>query len=433
VSRRRLTLAVLAVVCAIYGVRAAGGVVTGIAFARARLLATEGPSWRALDLLEVSDLGVNRFAALREAGEERVSLWDRQVDNDGILGADPQILALATADYVQALCMSPASSRPWEGLGEVYDRRERIRRVVEMGIEDEPEPGLPRRWSDVGHPGRVAIGMLRRATESAPAWYVSYDELAMMLWRYGLDADTRRAAARSAQVLPLYARHRYPREDEVPGAILDAFAAESWKLEGRVRFLSSRDHMIDLAKLELERGQATPAVEALRRALAQPGDALNEAEASYHLGVALMSLERWDEAVASFRLSETHPSFRAVSLLSLARIAERTGDLELALRMLRDLRWEQPDEVAHCIEYARVARRLKLWAESLEALRWALVVEPGDSSVTAELVQTYLEMGDVALATSTLRALEETDEDLDVEHLRRAVTAAAASGAPPEL
>jgi tetratricopeptide (TPR) repeat protein len=430
VTAGKRTLALVLVVAAVYGVRAAGGLVTGFALARARFLESEGPSWRALSLYDVADVGGNRFAALRESAEGRISLWNRQVDNDGILEADPTILAQASSDFVRALCVSPASSRPWEGLGEIYDRWERLRRTIDGGGEDEPEPGGAGDWGDVGLPGRIAVGMLRRAIETAPTWYVSYDELAMLLWRYGLEAETRLAAARSAEVLPLFARHRYPREDEVPPAVLDAFASRSWELEGGVRFLSRRDHMVDLGKLELRREAWEPAIEAFRRALAQPGDALNEAEASYNLGVALMAVERWPEAIEAFRAAGAHPSFRAVSLLSLARIAERTGDLELALRMLRDVRWAEPDALSHCLEYARIARRLQMWDEALEALRWALVLEPREPVVTAELVQTYLEMGELALATSTLRTLEEQDE-VDVEPLRRAVSAASAPD--PEL
>ena len=435
VRRVAVWVAVVAL-CTVYGYRALRGAVAGYAFAQGRLLAAEGPSRNALAYFDVSGVGANRFRANQAAAQMRVRLWKSIEESEGPVAAGYDALDGAAQDYVVALCTAPASPTPWRGLGEVYERRERIRRAALGG--DSVATG----WSGLGRPGRVAVGMMRRAIERGESWFVLYDELAKLLWRFELEREAEDMAGRSAQVLPMLSRHQYPPGAEMPRPLLDAFAEASWQAIDQVPFVPRRDHLVDLGRIEMLRGRPEAAVRALEAAVDEPGDEVGRVEVLFYLGAALMELGRMDEAESRFDAASAHPAFRDASLLSLAQIAERTGRLELALRHLRDLRWEDPDNLWYCLEYARTARRLAQWDKAVEALRWARINHPEDIRPMSEMAQTHLAQGEVGAAASLLLEIDammadEQDEDEQapqpdpqVEQLRQSLLEAADA---PEL
>ncbi len=99
------------------------------------------------------------------------------------------------------------------------------------------------------------------------------------------------------------------------------------------------------------------------------------------------------------------------------------GDYDLALKHLRELRWEQPGQLWPCLEFARIARRTKDWAAALEALRWAKLKHVSDPLPYVALAETHLEMGQPLLASAVVDELAELvgPESGEVLRLRRAI------------
>ena len=420
-SARRLPLALLIVaLLAIYGYQAFEGVVAGWRFDRGHLWRNLGDYTQAAPLLEASAVGVGRRRALIMAGRARLDLWERQVRHRGVLGADPQELVRAAEDFLLCRCASPAARDAWTGLGEVYDAVEWIGRETRA---ETPYVRPENPWERVGRPGRIAVGMLRESLELAPTWSRLYDRLALTFWNYGLDELAREAVRASARALPYYWHHPYDKVPELPAWVPAEFAAASREVLGQVPLFPRHGHLIALGKLERRIGAHERAITALSEALAAGGDSLMRGEASLHLGLALIAVDRPDEARIHLETALEEPVFRVSALRSLSNLAEAQGEYEEALGYLRKLRWSQPDDLWPCLRLARVARRIEAWDAALEALRWARLKHPDDPRPYAGMVETYLEMDDLAAARSVVAELAERlgAQDVEVQRLRRTI------------
>jgi tetratricopeptide (TPR) repeat protein len=402
-ARRALSLPLIALLLGTFGVRAYQGIRGGWELDRGHLLRNKGIYEEAAPRLESAAVGHNTRTALLMAGEARLDLWEKQVRRRGSLGADPQELVAAGRDFLTCRCVAPAARRHWKGLGEVYDAMEWMAR------ERRSEQGwVPREhaWAGVGHWGRVAVGMLRVALDTSPNWGRLHDRLALTLWNYGLDEDAREAVRSSARVLPIYYRHPYHEIPELPDWVAGEFAAASREVLGQVPLFPRHGHLIDLGKLERRLGANERAIAVLEEALAAGGDRLRVAEASFHLGLAQVAAERFDEGQRHLELALEHPVFRVSALRSLATLAARRGDDATAIGHLRRLRWEQPGELWPCLEFAVVAARMEDWPAAIESLRWARLKHSRDPRPVLELARIHLAMGDRNSASSMAGELE---------------------------
>jgi len=406
--RRSAQIALLVALFGVYGYRTVEGLRAGWAFDLGHLLRNQGSYVEAVRRLERAAVGANRVPALLMAGEVRLDLWEQQVRRRGPLGADDENLVRAAADFLNCRCQAPTARRSWKGLGEVYDAVEWIGREARA---ETPYVPAEDPWARVGRPGRVAVGLLQGALDTAPSWSRLHDRLALTLWNYGLEQPAREAVRESARALPVYYRHPYHKVPELPAWVAQEFADASREMLGRVPLFPRSEHLIDLGKLERQIGANVRAIEALSEALDGAGDAVRRAEAAFHLGLAYLAIGRYDEARFHLRTALEHPSFRASALRSLAGIAKHLGQHEIALEHLRHLRWEQPGELWPCLEFARVARRVARltgdWAAALEALRWAKLKHGSDPRPYVELAQTHLEMNKPGDATAVVNELEE--------------------------
>jgi tetratricopeptide (TPR) repeat protein len=403
-----------------YGYRAVGGIRGGWAFDRGHVMRNLGDYPEAAPRLEAGAVGSNRIRALLMAGEVRLDLWELQVRRGGALGADAGELARAADDFLTARCESPASRRAWKGLGEVYDALEWIDREARSAT---PYVRPEHPWVRVGRPGRVAVGMLRVALDVAPNWGRLHDKLALTLWNYGLEEPAREAVRQSARALPIFHRHPYFEIAELPDWVAEEFAAASREVLGKVPLFPRNEHLVDLGKLERRIGADDRAIESLQEALAAGKDDLRRAEASFHLGLALIAEKQFEQGRLHLQQASLNPRFRPSALRSLAGLAEELGDYERALEHLRRLRWEQPGQLEPCLAFAGVARRMSNWPAALESLRWAKLQHPSDPRPLVSLAETHLEMGDPLAATSVVAELEQlsgTDAD-EVIRLRRKI------------
>jgi tetratricopeptide (TPR) repeat protein len=422
--RRVLLYAGLLVVVGTYGWRFVEGIAVSDALEWGLIHTANRDYAEAVPFLDRAAVGEVRLRALRMAGEGRLYAWERRVRHRGPLAVTHELLAGAAANFLQCRCAGPASRRSWEGLGEVYDAAEWIgrERRSERPIVADADP-----WMRVGRPGRVAVGLMRKAREMAPTWFRVHNKLALALWAYGLEAEARQAVRDSARALPLFSAHYYREIAQVPPWVLDEFASASWEALGQTPLLPRTIQLIDLGKLERRRGDDVRAVEALRGALSGPGEALNRAEASYHLGLALIALGEAEEGLRRLKDAGEHPAFHDAALRSLAVSLDHLGRPAEALDHLRKLRWRAPDDVWACLQYAAVARKLGDPSAAIEALEWAMGRHPEDPAPRAALIDLHIVQRQWVQAATLLDDLaRRSDAEQEVARLRKVLALARA-------
>ena len=157
-NRRRPVFWLLCALSIVLAVRASYGFVGGFSFSEGRRLARIGDYERALPLLDRSAVGELDSEARWLAAEVRLGLWQQRIED----GADAEdvasLLAAAYRDASAALASSPASGWYWMALGNLYHQAERLslhRQGIPLGLVGQD------RWTFVGRPGRIAIGMMR--------------------------------------------------------------------------------------------------------------------------------------------------------------------------------------------------------------------------------------------------------------------------------
>jgi tetratricopeptide (TPR) repeat protein len=387
----------------VYGYRTVTGFLAGTAFERGHVLYNAGTYGYALPELDRSRAGALTMRAVRMAAQARMDKWEFDVRYKGHTGADRDLLSQAAELFLECRCIAPASATSWDGLAHVYDSLEWIGRERRALAPLQPAASP---WDRVGRNGRVALGMMRGALHRWPNWFRFHDRYAIALWRYGLEDRAREAVAEAARALPVYVRHRFAWEPGLPPWFAEDFAIASRGALGQLQVLPRTVHWIDLGKLERRLGAHDRAIEALTEALERGGDALNRAEASFHLGLALIDAGRPAEGRPHLQAAAEHPAFRGEALLSLAGISERSGELAEALEHLRELRWERPQSLEPCLDFARVSRELGDWRAAEEALLWARLTHPDDTRPYVALVEGYIAEGDLAAARSIVRELE---------------------------
>jgi tetratricopeptide (TPR) repeat protein len=417
-----ITLLLVAVLISLYAVRAAGGWVGGLNYARGRQLATAGKWEEALPYLERSTVGANRSRALWLKGEARTYIWE---DRFAAGAPDDELDLLnqrAHAEFSEAITLSPASGWYWADLGYIYHQRERaqaFRSGLQLNLLGAD------RESSVGRSGRIALGMTHMAIEREPMTYTFRDQLAFIYLEYQLRERALEAVRDSARVQPLFRFHSYEGLDPLPQDLTAAFAEASRGALNQTPFLRPVLHLISLGRLEFRRGELLQAEIDLRAALTEPGEQLNRAEANYYLGKVLLAQGRPGEALEALELSATHPNFLAASLVVQADIAEREGRLKEALDLLTRCRRLRPRNLGYLLLFARVARRLEEWEKAEAALKWGMVAHPTELGPVKALVTTYIEMGDLGEAEQALADLRRMGgSPADTERLAAALARA---------
>lgn len=427
---RRLPIAIAIALLVLYGARAGTGVVGGVAYARGSLLAGEGLFYDALSVLDWAVHSQDPAALHWLRGEVRHGLWTKQLEEGG--GRSPHtdvVLVAAYNDYTQAMATSPASGWYVANLAELYQECERQERRSQPTSLDLLEAGP---WGLVGRSGRIAIGLSRMAVEREPNTYGLWDDLALILNDNGLQDLTLEAVRESARIQPLYYLHPYRDLTRPPEGLLAAFAEGSRSALGQAPLMGRGVHLTALGRVEIERGNFAQAEADLRAALDSPGHLLNVAEANFYLGTALMEQGRSEEAWGPLQAAAEHPNLRARSITTQALMAERTGRVELALELTRELFRLEPRNLAVTLELARLARQAEAWEQAEDALRWALGIYPDDLRARRELVLLYLDRGNTTEARKALVDLEEHGADPEeVRRLRDRAADARRSGRPP--
>lgn len=417
-SRFRVLMLVLAgVLVAVYGARAVSGVVGGLAYLRAVPRIDEGEYEQARKLLRWADVGPDRGEVLLLSGEVKRGLWRIAVAAGAAQDAMP-LLAGAAADFLEAAWSMPATAWPWASLGDVYDRLERERR----GLLSDVRIGENGSWNDVGREGVIAIGLLRKAVERSPGDPALWDQLAMVLLRYGLHDEALAAVRASARAHPVYTNHPFPYLKPQSADLLSAFAEGARGALGHAPMIDRGRHLVALARLAMRMGEPAEAERTLLAALEQPGKGINRAETRYWLGRALAEQGRYDEAEENLVAAGEQPVFEVLALEVRADIAERRGRPEQALELWRQVRWAAPERLEPCLHFAELARRLGRWDEALEALAWAGLMHEDDARPLAEQARTLLEKGEPAAAWTVIgRYVEEFGESAESRALKAAI------------
>jgi tetratricopeptide (TPR) repeat protein len=385
-----------------YAVRAGAGWIGGIAYSRGQRLGAVGAYEEALPLVERGAVGFHRPASRWFAGQVRMGIWQSLRQAGEPTAESEYLLAQAYRDYTAAISMSPVSGWYWAALADLYQQRERSERFfagVSLDLIGE------NRWSFVGRPGRVAIGLNRLAIEREPNVYALHDQLAFEFLYHALEQEALDAVRHSAAAQPIYYFHKYRNLVPTPPEVKAAFLEASREALGHTPLLRRVTHLIWLGRLEIEMGLFEAAEADLRAALDEPGQQTWSPALHFYLGQALAGLERYAEADQAFLVSQEHPSFEARSAAARGEIARAEGRLAEALDLFRHARRLSPRVVGYTLEYAKIARQLEDWERAEEALRWARTVAPRDWRPIVELVESRLARGDLVGAQHALDEL----------------------------
>lgn len=417
-SARLVAARALALALALFFlVRLHGGWIGGVAFSQARRHAAAGEYTEAIALLDRSAVGQQKTEAWWLAGQVRVGLWQYELLDDPGSEEPHRLLDQAFSYYTRAAAASPASGWYWSSLGEVYHQRERVERFREGYPLELVSEG---RWSLVGRPGRVAVGLVRIALELEPTVHTFHDQLAYMFYDYVLLDEAVAAIGDSARVQPILRLHGLQPYEPLPGSWLEAFADASRAALGETPLVREFLHRLGLGRLEVRLENWEVAERDLRAALEIGGDRVEEAEAHYYLGLALAGQGRHDEADAALEAAQAVDVFVAPALRARASGARAAGRLEDALAHLRGARAVDPRHLPTLIQLSEIAATLGELDQAEEVLRWATVIYPDDPGPHLRLADVLAAKGDSA----GLRALLEELRRLGVaperiENLRR--------------
>lgn len=393
----------------LFAVRAVYGLVAGLSYSEGRRNARLGQYEQALPLLDRSAVGELSGPARWLAGEVRLGLWQRRIEAGEAPDQVAPLLSAAFVDASAALASSPASGWYWMALGKLYHQAERLavhRQGVPLTLLAED------RWAFVGHPGRVAIGLMRIALEREPNWYPFHDQLAYVYYDYRLRPETLEAVYASALALPAYELHPYRSLQPPDLEILDAFARGAHDSLGRVPWMRPVRHRIALGRIEVRRGNWKAAEDQLRRALELDGIPLNVAEAHYYLGLSLVGQERYEEGRAALIEAEKQAPMEPSAVFAQADLAERLGRWDLALELWGRVRRLEPHRLDATLRLAEAARLTGNHERAVHNLREAIRKHPDRHEPLVALVRFFLERGELGKARAAFADLERRHPDL---------------------
>jgi tetratricopeptide (TPR) repeat protein len=397
--RARLVAAL--VVAGTFATRGVVGVVRGTAYSLGKTAQQDGRYERAAEYLDHAAVGFDRYDALVQRAEVRVGIYDLKTTKSSADPAVRKLLELAARDYFEAASLSPLSGQPWAGLAQVYMRVERSV-YAERPVTGEDSTG----WRDVGKPGRIAVGMLRLASERNPEVYTFPDQLVFFFLELGLRDEAIAAVREAAKAQPFFFAHAWDLPS-FPLDLLGAFEEEARRSLGHAPMLKPISHLLSLGRMAHRLGRLEQAQRDLSAAVALHATPIDHAECAYYLARVEIDRGRYREAERALDVSERYPSLVVGSKDLRATIAEREGKLDEALGWLREARRLDAGSLSYCLRFATIARRTKDWSGATEALRWAILQHPEAVAPRAALVETYVDAGDPVAA------------DLELEELRR--------------
>jgi tetratricopeptide (TPR) repeat protein len=358
---------------------------------------------RVAELLRSGAAGIDAFDALWLAGEVSLGAWDAMRQQGGSLQETNRILAAGIGDYLEAATVAPAAAWPWTGLAGAYERveiAEREARVTDLARLG----GSP--WLVVGRPGRIAIGLVRKAIAMEPRVFAHRDDLFLTLLRLGLRDEAKTAIREAARVQPIQDHHSTIPWSTLQEEYISAFVEGSIEALGATPLITRERHLLSLGQLERRLGRLDDAERHLREALLAPAGSPEHSEDAFHLALVLVDKRAYDVAGPALDQAERESVFVPSVLLLRARIAEARGRLDEALGFLQEARRRNPRSLDLSLLTSGVARKLKDWRAALESLRWAVLTHPEDPRPRVELVETLLDSGDTAAAISALADLE---------------------------
>ncbi len=393
----------------LFGVRAVTGMVGGVAFARGSAAAALGYYDAALPYLERAAVGINRYEALWLEAEVRTGLYDMllQVPDSG--EERSMHLSRALDGYRAAADSCPVSGWSWQGISEVYFRLEESRRAGET-----PDLSLLTRpaWERVGPEGRTGFGFLRWAIKKEPGIYTFRERLVIRSVEFGLEEEATAAVEEAAIHQPDFWRYDDLVALDDPALRL-AFARSSEAVLDEAPLISRERHLFSLGKLYHRLGDLPRAESLFRSARSEPAKALHQAETAFHLALVLKGQERYDEALVYMDEAALNEAFKLAVYTNRAEIARKRGDLVLAFDYLNRCRQMAPQSTRYALAFARVAVQLERFDTAEQSLKWAALLDPKNSAVWSDLVDFYLETGDLTAVRSTLL---EAGEELGPEH-----------------
>ncbi|NIL99697.1 MAG: tetratricopeptide repeat protein [Acidobacteria bacterium] len=408
-SSRRFLFWALCVLSIVFAARAVYGLVAGLSYSEGRRNARLGRYEQALPLLDRSAVGELSAEVRWLAGEVRLGQWQRRIEAGEAPEDVAPLLAEAFVDASAALASSPASGWYWMALGKLYHQAERLsihRQGVPLTLLAED------RWAFVGHPGRVAIGLMRIALEREPNWYPFHDQLAYVYYDYRLRPETLEAVYASALALPVYELHPYRSLRPPDLEILDAFARGAHDSLGRAPWMRPVRHRIALGRIEVRRENWEAAEEQLRQALELDGVPLNVAEAHYYLGLSLVGQERYDEARVALIEAEKQAPMKPPAVFAQADLAERLDQWDLALDLWAEVKRLEPHRLDASLRLAEAARVTGNHERAAHNLREAIRKHPERYEPLVSLVRVFIDQGELGKARAAFADLDRRHPDL---------------------
>lgn len=394
---------------ALFGIRAVTGVVGGVAYARGSAAAALGYYDTALPFLKKAAVGINRYEAQWLEAEVRLGLYDmlQQVpDSDE---EQAMLLDQAMDGYRAAADSCPVSGWSWQGMSEVYFRREELRSA---GLTPDLANLTRPAWERIGEDGRLAFGFLRWAIAKEAGIYTFRDRLVIRSIQYGLDEDAAGVLTDTALHQPDFWQHPDLQELDDP-ELLWRFAESSEAALEDAPLISRERHLFSLGKLYHRLGDLDKAETMFRSARDEPSTALHAAEAAFQLGLILKEQGLYDDALVYLEEAALNDAFQFAVYSNQAEIATSRGEWELAFDYLNRCRRMAPRSTRFALAFARAAIRIDRLEAAEQSLKWACLIDPDNTAAWSDLVDFYLNTGDLAAARATLR---DAGDELEPDH-----------------
>ena len=267
------------------------------------------------------------------------------------------------------------------------------------------------------HDYRDAVTIWSDTVDKRPSNERAHNNLAWALQQQGRVGEANQHFARAVELRPDYVSARY----NWGVALLDQGHVEQAiaQFEAAVRLAPGHaDALVNLGNALMQVQRAAEAVPQYEAALKiRPG-----ADVHYDLGVALIALDRPDEAAAHLRTAlEMNPALPEAHY-QLARGAEQTGQFAEAERQYAETLRLAPDHLAAHRNLGLLLARSEQLAPAAEQFRAVIRLAPADVDAHANLGNVYLLQGQ---AREAVRCYEEAlrlrpDDDSLRENLRQA-------------
>ncbi|MFN2236062.1 MAG: tetratricopeptide repeat protein, partial [Anaerolineales bacterium] len=178
------------------------------------------------------------------------------------------------------------------------------------------------------------------------------------------------------------------------------------------------DALAWLAEIMRANGDPTNALKTYRKALSTPlsEDPYWHPRLSIGLAQSAIDLDQPETALAVLNMDwQTTPHNHLVIYQTLAMAYQKAHLFDKALQAAKSAREMEPTSLENLIWFADLAEEIQAYDESINALNYALEIEPDHADLRLNISRIYRKIGDTNQAYQTIRKIAEIDQSTNQE------------------